>query len=374
MRLLLAMVLFTLCRLGFYLFNYSYFKGIDNATLLKIFAGGLRFDLSAVLVFNSIFIIMMVLPFKFRFNATYQEVAKWIFYVVNAVALAANVCDFIYFKFTLRRTTAEVFQQFENEANMGSLIFRFFIDYWYAFLFWILIVTLMVWLYNKTRVSGPILANRWTFYTSGILALLLTAFFFIGGVRGDFKHSTRPITLNDAGKYVEDPKDVSLVLNTPFAIYRTLNKTKIKPVTYYTSQAELETIFNPLHHPKDTVAFRPQNVVVIILESFSKEFFGAFNREKEQSTYKGSTPFLDSLIQHSKTFEYSFANGRKSIDGLPSITASIPSMGVPYVLSPYSGNKINSLGSLLRKKGYHTSFFHGAPNGSMGFDAEHCRF
>jgi phosphoglycerol transferase MdoB-like AlkP superfamily enzyme len=119
--------------------------------------------------------------------------------------------------------------------------------------------------------------------------------------------------------------------------------------------------------PRDTAAFRPNNVVVIILESFSKEFFGVFNKDKEG--YQGYTPFLDSLAQHSKTFQYSFANGRKSIDGLPSVMASIPSLGVPYVLTPFAANKINSLGGLLRAKGYHTSFFHGAPNGSMGFQA-----
>jgi len=131
----------------------------------------------------------------------------------------------------------------------------------------------------------------------------------------------------------------------------------------------VKKIFDPVHVPADTIAFNQKNVVVIILESFSKEFFGVFNHDKENGTYKGYTPFLDSLVMHSTTWQYSFANGRKSIDGLPSVTASIPSMGVPYVLSPYSGDRINSLASLLKTKGYHTSFFHGAPNGSMGFDA-----
>ncbi len=42
---------------------------------------------------------------------------------------------------------------------------------------------------------------------------------------------------------------------------------------------------------------------------------------------------------------------------------------MPYFLTPYSNNRINSLGSVLRAEGYHTSFFHGAPNGSMGFQA-----
>jgi phosphoglycerol transferase MdoB-like AlkP superfamily enzyme len=366
--LAIAMVLFTICRLGFYIFNYSYFKELDRAAFLYILLGGIKFDLTAVLYVNALFILMMILPFRFRFNSYYLITVKWIFFVTNAIALAANVCDFIYFKFTLRRTTAEVFQQFENETNMTGLIFRFLIDYWYALFFWIGMVALLIWIYRKIKVSGPMFGNPWAFYVGSVLAIPLVVLFFIGGVRGGFRHSTRPITLNDANKYVKDPKDVSLVLNTPFSILRTMNKTKIQRVKYFTDD-EVKNIYNPVHVPVDTSSFEKKNVVVIILESFSKEFFGVFNKDKENGNYKGYTPFLDSLVQHSITYDYSFANGRKSIDGLPSVMASIPSMGVPYVLSPYSGNRISSLATLLRSKGYHTSFFHGAPNGSMGFDA-----
>jgi phosphoglycerol transferase MdoB-like AlkP superfamily enzyme len=41
----------------------------------------------------------------------------------------------------------------------------------------------------------------------------------------------------------------------------------------------------------------------------------------------------------------------------------------PYIISPYANNSINGLGTLLKKKGYYSAFFHGAPNGSMGFDS-----
>ena len=54
---------------------------------------------------------------------------------------------------------------------------------------------------------------------------------------------------------------------------------------------------------------------------------------------------------------------------MPSVICSIPSIEAPYVLSHFSGNKLNSTASLLKEKGYYTAFFHGAPNGSMGFNA-----
>jgi phosphoglycerol transferase MdoB-like AlkP superfamily enzyme len=336
---------------------------------MKIMIGGFRLDVVAILYTNMLFLVLMILPLYVRFQPAYQTVVKWIFFITNAAALALNVSDFIYFKFTLRRTTGDIFQQFENESNLGGLFFRFIVDYWYATLFWIALVVLMVWLYKKVKLVGPMVKNRLVFYLAGLLALPLVGVIAVYGIRGDLRHSTRPLTLSDAGKYVEEPADVNLVLNTPFALYRTLGKTKIKTVTYFSSNEELEKNFTPFHPKRDTASMKKLNVVVIVLESFSQEFFGYYNHSKENGTYKGYTPFLDSLAEHSYTFQHSFANGRKSIDALPSVVASIPSMGIPYVLSPFSGNKINSLGNLLGQEGYHSAFFHGAPNGSMGFEA-----
>lgn len=368
LRLILVMFLFTLCRVGFYIFNTSFFPDMTLKNLLWLLWGGLQFDLTAMLYVNTLYILLVILPFDFRFKYSYQEVLKYIFFITNGLALATNVADFIYYKFTLRRTSADVFRQFENEQNIGRLFFQFLLDYWYALLFWICLIVIMVSVYNRIKIWGPQMKSRTMYYMSGYFALPLITFFIIAGIRGGFRHSTRPITLSNAGEFVSDPRDISIVLNTPFSLIRTVGKTKVQKAQYF-DKAELEAIYSPVHIPQDTSAFEKQNVVVIILESFSSEFFGALNRDKESGNYKGYTPFLDSLIRHSKTFEYAFANGRKSIDGLPSVISSIPSLGVPYFLSPYSANKINSLPSLLEEEGYHTSFFHGAPNGSMGFNA-----
>lgn len=196
----------------------------------------------------------------------------------------------------------------------------------------------------------------------------LVILLFIGGGRGGFAHSTRPITLSNAAEYATVPKDINLVLNTPFALIRTARANVIERVTYYSDEATLESVFSPVVKP-DSLPFNAQNVVVIILESFSKEFVGAYNKNLPIDGYQGYTPFLDSLIGAGSMFEYSLANGRKSIDAMPSVICSIPSIEVPYVLSHFSGNKVNSLPSLLKGKGYQTGFFHGAPNGSMGFQA-----
>ena len=109
--------------------------------------------------------------------------------------------------------------------------------------------------------------------------------------------------------------------------------------------------------------------MVLIVESFGREYIGALNETLENGQYKGYTPHVDSLVSHSTTFRYSFCNGRKSIDGMPSILSSIPMFVEPFFLTPASMNQVSGIASLLAGEGYETAFFHGAQRGSMGFMA-----
>lgn len=366
--LLLAMILYSVCRLLFYFFNSSFFPEMTLSRFSTIMKGGLRFDLTAVLYSNSLLLLLMILPLKWRFQEWYKTTIRWIFIVVNAFFLATNVADSVYYQFTLRRTTLSVFSQFKNEENGFALFFRFMLDYWYAVITWLVLVAILYFAQKKIRWEGPMLKNNLAFYGVGLVMMPVIIYLFIGGARGGFAHSTRPITLSNAAEYAVVPKDINLVLNTPFALMRTARANVIEKSTYYADEAALNNVFSPVV-PPDTVPFTPGNVVVIILESFSKEFIGAYNKNLPISGYQGYTPFLDSLIGAGSAFQYSLANGRKSIDAMPSVICSIPSIEVPYVLSHFSGNKINSLASVLKEKGYQTGFFHGAPNGSMGFQA-----
>jgi phosphoglycerol transferase MdoB-like AlkP superfamily enzyme len=367
-RILLVMFLFSLSRIGFYIFNLKMFPGITPGEFFSIMKGGLLFDLSAVIYINSLFILLHVIPLDIRYNRIYEKILKYLFFITNGFAFAINSADFVYYRFVFKRATADVFRTFENENNLTSLFFRFLTDYWQVTLFCILIWFLMVYLYNKVKVVRPQPSNKIVYYSINFLAIPIVAALAIGGVRGGYKHSTRPITISNAARYVENPKDVAIVLNTPFSLMRTSGKKTLQKYEFFDSE-KLKEIYNPHYVPSGDRSFTPQNVVVIILESFAREYIGYFNRDLDGGTYTGYTPFIDSLISQSLTFKVSLCNGRKSIDAMPSILASLPSLETPYIISHYANNQINGIASLLKKKGYFSSFFHGAPNGSMGFDS-----
>ena len=152
-RILLIMVLFSMCRIGFYLFNFKMFPGVTLPQFFTLLKGGVTFDISAVVYINILFILLSILPFDFRYSNIYQAVLKYIFFITNGIAIAMNGMDFVYYRFVDKRATADVFKTFEHETNLFKLFFRFLYDYWPATLFTIFAWIIMVYFYNKVKTK-----------------------------------------------------------------------------------------------------------------------------------------------------------------------------------------------------------------------------
>lgn len=359
--------LYAICRLLFYAFNLSLFPNISSGELLTIMRGGVKFDIAGLLYLNGLYMLLYLIPHPWKFTKGYQLTLRWLFIIVNSLGLALNALDFKYYPFILKRTTSNVYDILKNEDNMGSLTLRFMVDYWYVYLIFGVLVAALVYLTRKPKPRPTPIAKWYYSYPFAVAMLLVFSAFAVAGIRGDFKHSTRPITISNAGEYVKSAEQVNLVVNTPFCFIRTFNNKSFTKMDFFKSDKELEAGFNPVMQYPQAATMQKKNVVVIILESFAREHFGAFNKQLDGGHYKGYTPFLDSLAKSSLVFPNAYANGRKSIDAMPSVLASLPALVLPYVVSEYSTNHVNTLANLLGGEGYATSFFHGAPNGSMGF-------
>ena len=381
-NLLVVFVLFTLCRLVFLLTNWGlYADTLSWSHAASLFAAGTIFDTSAILYTNAIVILAFLLPLHWKETPLYYKVVRWVYVLCNSVALYSCLMDCVYFSFTGKRTTCSVFAEFSNEGvgEMVKIFAEQFAFNWYL----VLLAALFSWVLwkcfrsaehsagntpstAKVRHGGRLLR----YYVLQVLSLAIAVPLCIGGMRGGFTTAVRPITISNANQYVDRPAETGIVLNTPFSIYRTLSKKPMRTPNYM-SDEEARTLYTPVHTPADTLAFEPKNVVVFILESFSKQHFGFYNKTLRGGTYTGFTPFLDSLIAHGgMTWQYSYANGRKSIEGMPSSLSSLPNYVEPLFLTPASLNRMSGLARELgEQKGYTTAFFHGAQNGSMGFQA-----
>lgn len=370
-NLLLAYVLYFIARITFLLENWSYFSAnLTGGHLLEMLGGGLVFDTSAIMVTNSLYIVMMLLPLhQVVTKPVYQKICRGLFLTVNGLALAMNLCDAVYFQFTMRRTTTTVFDEFSNEGNLGSIFLTETFRHFYLLILFVLLLWCTYRLYRKVATNRNNEFRLWHYNVASLLSLLLIAPFVVAGIRGGFTSAVRPITISNANQYVNRPTEAALVLNTPFSLYRTIGKAVFVVPNYYSDEQEMTAIYNPIHVPNDSVPMTKKNVVVLIVESFGREYIGALNKTLENGRYHGYTPCVDSLIAKSITFSHSYCNGRKSIDGMPSILSSIPMFVEPFFLTPASMNHVDGIASLLAGEGYQTAFFHGAQRGSMGFQA-----
>ena len=110
--------------------------------------------------------------------------------------------------------------------------------------------------------------------------MFLFAGLTIAGMRGGFTGTTRPITISNAIEKVKKPIESAIVLNTPFSIIRTINARTFEEVKFF-DEKEAEKIYTPIHEGYPAGNFKPMNVVVLILESFTKEVVGSLNPELE---------------------------------------------------------------------------------------------
>ncbi|MGD1844799.1 MAG: LTA synthase family protein [Salibacteraceae bacterium] len=354
LRLGIALLGFSLLRLAFWLLNLDFFRQVSGLD----FAWGLRFDLVAIGFLFAPYALLHLVPFAFSNPVRYRKWLWWTFHGCNGLSLVLNGIDLEYFKFTLKRSTADLFQLAGFGNDLINLLPAFVQDYWYVVLLFFLMVGLSEVLYQWSAKRWPIRSFSEKGWIAGIkLVVGLTV--LVLAMRGGWQD--RPLDIVDAN-YCTKMQNVPLVLNTPFTVIKTLIGKELPEPNYFSAE-ELPTHFDPVFEVAPKAPQRPLNVVILIVESMATEYIGGLN------PYTGYTPFLDSLMDHSLVFEQCFANGRKSIEAVPAIVAGLPSlMTNPYITSRYAHNDLNSLPSLLAPHGYSSSFYHGGNNGTMGFE------
>ncbi|MBL4592788.1 MAG: LTA synthase family protein [Flavobacteriales bacterium] len=355
-KLGIAFLIFSLCRILFYIFNVHHFTDVS----FDLFLYGLQFDLVAISFLFAPLVLLHLIPFPFRSFKKYSLILSLFFYLPNSLAILLNLLDVAYFDFTIKRTTADFFGMIGTGDDFFKLLPHYIIDFWYDY---ILLIGLLIlsWFLHKKYCNPVTLFKSYVKkdYIIHSSIFILFSGLMILGMRGGVQY--KPINIVNAGQHAQ-AQNIPVVLNTPFTIMKTLFVGNIESVSYF-SENELSTIYTPEKSINTGGALKGKNVVLIILESMTKEYVGGFNNGK------GYTPFIDSLLKESYVFTNAYANGQRSIEALPCLLTGLPQlMNSPYVLSTYTGNKLNGFPEILKEHGYNTSFYHGGANGTMNFN------
>lgn len=360
-RLGLAALVYQLVRLVFFVDHRANFADVPAGDIAFAFVNGLRFDLSAIAYTNIPFILLSLAPAAVLARRWYQRLLMSLFLVANGAATIVMMGDVGYYPFTGTRVTMDVFaltgeataqadQLFLNFAGLTALGVALLASLWA--------------LYPRMRAGTEPVAPRPMLRSlgSGFAIVALTALAARGGFQ---KKPLNPIHAFSSGSH-----EVGiLTLNSAFTLLQSPRGRQLEPVSYFADEREVNEILATSYGFTEAMGpnapAKPQNIVLLILESYATEFWGGVDREQPQLT-----PFLDSLRGQGVFYTESFANGRRSMDALPSILLGVPLYrGQSIAVSKYQSNQWIGLGHLLGEAGYHTSFFHGAPKGTMYFDA-----
>jgi phosphoglycerol transferase MdoB-like AlkP superfamily enzyme len=316
---------------------------------------GAGFDLVTIALFFLPFITLLFLPLPERLERLRFWIKLILFSCATFLVFVFNGWDVAYFSYTAKRTSFDYFLYMLTNTETSSLAGDFIAEFWWLIVFFIVSLTLSIWLFVKLK-SAPI---SWKLRRNWVKFVFIVATFVIIG-RGGFQ--LKPIGIIEATNY-SSLSNAPAVLNSAFTIIKTLGIKGLEDKKYFVD-TELNAIFNPVHSSQ-AQSFLPKgtNVCFILLESFGTMYCGPNSPESY-------TPFLDSLLTQSMFFGDAIANGRTSMDALPSVISSIPAYtNESFILSGYSANQFQGLPYILKKEGYYSAFFHGANNGSMRFDA-----
>lgn len=375
LQLLVSLVFFQLTRLFFLLFNQDLFPGIDSGEIFMAFAGGLRFDISATIYLNILFIAMRVIPFRFVYNDVYIKVTNWIYIVCNSLGIIANIIDTPFYRFTNIRTQAIFLSEFAKDGNSFNILLGHLHTFWYLIPVTAVFLFIFIWLALRIRIKVPEKLSfgskvKDTVTRSGIFICFLVM--SIIGIRGH-AYNGYPLAISDAMLYTNQNRDVAIVLNTPFSIIRTIGKDNTLEDRNYFSEEDCNKILPVIYNDSiSTGKINDKNVVIIILEGIGASFIDSVNvySDIQKSANKELMPFLNSLSSKSLVFTNAFANGRRSSAGITAVLGGFPALDpFVYMLSPYSHNEVDAIAGLLAGEGYSSQFLCGCNPGSYAFGA-----
>ncbi len=343
LRLLFLAPIYTLLRVGFFFYHFDDYTSFSFQQIISAFIYGIRFDLAAIFWTCSPLILLSIIPIQYKIL---NKLKSYLYILTTTLTVLMSIDDYELVQFMGKRLSRDLFV---ISGDIWSQLPQLALYYWY---FPLITVLLAAGVWKLDQIYFREIKNMWGLpkhIVASIFILVCTVVAIRGGIQ------KKPLSVQSAFTQGEHELGI-LVLNTPYHFLRTFKNEPLRPL-HYMSEEEMKTF---LHSSESSYrGMSKANIVILILESFSEEYLE-----------KGYMPFLNSLKTKSLYFPYHLANGRRSIEALPAILNSLPSLlSDPISKSNFQSNNFFGLGHALKDAGYTNYFFHGGYRGTMSFDA-----
>ncbi|MCB9024683.1 MAG: sulfatase-like hydrolase/transferase [Bdellovibrionaceae bacterium] len=355
-NLLLLMGFYSFVRLFFLAYHWSKYLTVSKVEIAFAFLHGLRFDFSTIVLINSPIILLALFLGLQKNSLKLIPYLRWPFVVINSLFFVTAMGDVEYINFTGRRLTKDVLFM---SRELGHQVFQILQYYWFNTFVLILLIGLLT---RTVRFKLPQIQLSKKHISLITLLFLLCIFI---GARGGWQ--LKPLQANHA--FAHSTTAVGeLTLNSNFTFLKSKLRTPLQRKNYFSKDSEALEVLNKnqlkVGLTNKLPSLKGQNVMIIVLESFALEYLIGVNNQS------GYTPFLKDLSKKSLYFQNGFANGRRSIEAIPSILSATPSLlSQPLITSDFQSNQFIGIGNIFLDQGYTTHFFHGGENGTMFFDS-----
>lgn len=357
-----SVMLLWLTRFVFVFYNAD---SVGNPGLLHTFLLALRgipFDLSAAAYFNALFILMRIIPLDMVYRRAYLRATDIIFFVSNTVMLAVNLADVPYYRFTGSRLRWSNLINICTDPDITSIATGYLWQYLWIGVLIALAVSVLVVLYYR-----PVIVHKERSVRLRIVNFIVIGVIVFCMMRGRIGNGN-PLSIGDAAFGLDNTREINVVLNSPFCILRSTNKTKsnIEPEMTFFESPCLSELRSTVHPAGRGMPVR--NYVTIIIESGGAEWIDCLAVTPGASG-RGLMPFVDSLARESLVLHDFFAGSRTSCCGATALTMGIPAFDpFYYMLSPYNSNTVDSPARLMKESGWSTVFYYGCKHGSFNID------
>lgn len=345
-RLLFLLIPYSCLRIGFYFYHLPIYRQFPQEDIFESFLLGLRFDIAAICLLNLPVILLSLVPST---NPRFIKFDRLLFVFLNFAGIVAALCDYELFLFMGKRLSFDFFVIGGDIMEQLPQVMRY---YWY---FPFIGILTAAGFYFFDRTFFTVRSKSFRPLSHIVCSVLILGFSFVA-IRGGLQSKS----INVQAAFTQGKNELGhLVLNTPYHFLRTLKNKSLQRAAFFDRDEDAINLILNRRDLRFNSSGKKKNIVLIILESFSNEYME-----------KGFTPNLLKLSEEGVFFPYHLANGRRSIEALPSLLCGLPSLlDEPISKSIFQGNKFVCMPELLKQQGYTNYFFHGGSRGTMGFES-----
>lgn len=375
---LTVMAFFALFRLIFMFRHWHMTAGMTFTDLVGAFFYGAKFDMVVTGYLLLPFILISYLPYiGFESSRPARKAVQIIMYAVLAAVFMLCLIDIEYFGFFGDHLGAWLWSYFDSFGPVFYSIVMLYpvVQYTLAWIALTAVFVFITWKFNLLfREKRPVKVINHLGY------LVIMAAFLAVSIRGGV--SLAPIdwgTAYHSNNYFANELSLNGIFTLTRNIYEyndDIGRHNPSRYQFFGETEALKKVEGLVVSPRDSLidpgeslkrltnfpAFDgpSQNVVFIVMESWSAKFVGACGGQPS------ATPFFNKLADKSLFFENFYASGLRTNRGLLSVLCSFPSLPGRTVMKLYgSTHPFMSIADILKDRNYNSYFIYG---GDLKFD------